>query len=222
MIFDDTTYRSRDEEALSWKETYKARRAYWPELYDRNKDVHAISNTWALGSDSNFWTIGEQYYVLAWSLFTMGYRDQMNLPYTGNISTPQDSDHQQYLKNRIFRNGWGFIQILGNAHLACEMALKSMCLHLAKDVHSAKFPKTHDLEKIFKSLPTLFQRQVKEEFDDWANKNSANENFMLIVNNSGARFVAHRYDHPETIDSTNLGTIGLSRFFYEIFLEDNT
>ncbi len=216
MTFEDVFYSECGVDALSWKEKFISRRMYWPELDVKANSFGAKPDSWVIGGESNFWKIGEQYYLLAWTLFTLGNREQMDLPYKGNLSNDTDIAHQEILKGKIFQNGWNFIQILGNAHLACEMAFKSMALHLSADVSSAKFPKTHDLKEILMHLPENANRELKDDFNSWAEENSSSENFSRIIKNSGSRFISQRYNHPAILNSATCGTIGLSRFIYEI------
>lgn len=215
MIFSDSEYKKHSE-TTSWKELYKSRRDFWPDINEKGKSYLAKKNSWETKSKSNMWTIGEQYYSLAWSLFTLGYVEQLDLPYRGNISSSEDVTHQELLKNRIYNNNWGYIQILGNSHLACELSMKSLALHTAESISRAQYPKTHDLKKIFDSLSEEIKVEFKREFNEWSMKASSEEKFKDIIHNSGKRFLEHRYNHPSILNSTTLGTLGLSRFIYEV------
>ena len=153
--------------------------------------------------------------MLAWSLYTLGHPNQINVPYLDNVDSPEDAEHRKSLQELAAHNCWSFPQILTLAHMSCELAFKAMVLHTS--IHKG-FPKIHCLKTLLKRLNNDFKEDLEAQFNQWTSQ-TIKVQLSQICSKSGSRFIKQRYGEIN-LNRTESGVLVLSKFLHTIYVHD--
>tara|TARA_B110000908_G_scaffold162543_1_gene208143 strand:- start:1263 stop:1910 length:648 start_codon:yes stop_codon:yes gene_type:complete len=199
---------------------YRDRIRFWPneiEIKDRNNFFTRDKETVFNGTGANnFWRLSEQYYSIAWTLWTAAFNERIKWPYIDNIADEKDEKHKKLLCQSISDNSWTAPTFLSFAHLSCELAFKTIIFHKSTEVNLMSYPKGHDLKDLMNEFDAHTKNSFITQYNDWEDS----QNLDDIINDSDVRFVEQRYGNYE-FNSKGLGVINLCRFIHEFFNLEN-
>ncbi|MGV8946716.1 MAG: hypothetical protein ACOH1N_09830 [Lutibacter sp.] len=192
---------------------YSERIKLWPTKFTHKNSNFFANECFNDNHPNNFWLLSEQYYTIAWTLYSASFNERVKWPYSGNLMTfEKDKSHGEILTEKIKNNNWSDPVFLSFAHLSCELAFKAIILHKSKDIENMYYPKGHDLEKLLDYFNDKTKKSFIEQYENWEYKQDLNE----ILYDSGNKFIEQRYGNIES-DNNSSETINLCRFIHEEF-----
>lgn len=197
-------------------QSYLERLKFWPIEITQKKNIFIGSKFLSDDFPNNFWNLSEQYYTLAWTIFSGGYDERKKWSYANCIETKEDVIHNKLLETKISNNTWSPQTYLSLAHLSCELAFKAIIFHQNKMDEKRSYPKGHNLEILLGIFNKYTKISFQNQYYNWIHK----ENLEDIIFESDKKFINQRYGFFEETNE-ELGTLNLCRFIHEQFILKN-
>lgn len=80
---------------------YDKRVRYWPTKISQRRNKYFGNGIFSNDYPDNFWLLSEQYYTIAWTLYTASFNERVHWPYSGELEPFEiDVSHKEKLSKK--------------------------------------------------------------------------------------------------------------------------